>query len=802
MYNNSENPVGTEDTKVKVKPGPKDRTKLFHIYNPVSGSIYQLDMRKLKMWMDMDDLSMNMSNDAQMMAAVNALSLEEKNNVFSIMGLETKPFPFEINPWKGAASVDMSFRVLAERTRDGDGFEDPVQELIDDKIFYADEYHTIASQGLMGVNPNTIFPVKTILGIGKGFLTETPMEEGQEYPVYDMYLGKGSLSKTRILLDDHGYPSSIVIKYPFKESPYWNFFIEVTLALPEFAQKIVLGDIPRTQGLFEFFLKEGYAVRGLSLNRFTWKKGGNLIEYNITSKHLYQSFIMIRKANGDTSIDAKYALGVELTERMKAVGVWEEVLYQRARRHQDDAVARIDSKDKVKTALFLEQAIELYAQCDYLHREEALAHKLFCRWLLSRMAGHLKNEKLRVHHLRTVFSELAELHDWQHFEKFIKLLLMQEKELPMAVIQDYLPLPEMDKDFFVEEDTYKRLLGLWDETMNEKSQAPIGEDKAEWHYKTAQIASQIGLKDTARRHLILFFRTASEDIQRQKWMLEGKEQIHDFAKNLGALEAYHLFARKMAAHAGHQRTHRNLNDMRVVERKRYRWDIISWSMAEARWASHVAYMSAGKKGQDEKVQQFYAQAYNALNDAVMHIDYSEDYTAEQLEYMAEGFVSMASVGYGLQDQNLLNFVFDQLEALWISTPSFDIYKIIHVLYDNADQKKMADYLIDEWLKAFEGRMFEKEDLFALGEVYYTAESYEDAAKAYNLILKKHGKELTLTEANLIYEQFKRMRAFSYTDAIIMEEGIYEWIDGYKKEQMLYIDEIETIFPYIRAMREV
>ena len=758
---------------------------VYEIYDPVNLKLYSIDINEIRFWLDVPKLQEDYSKIPELRQSFGAMETDKREYFLKLMDKHETIIPFQIRHWTGIPGVNIGFDLNIVHTHDTASHYDAVNSRIRDSIFFEKSIRTLPQNANIHIE-NKYFPVRAIYGISEDFWDVQDLTHEHALPVFDQNVNTTPESTTRILLDSTGRLNPVEIIVTLMTVENWTYQLRITF-MPSVDPSLVLWpNIPNAKPLYEFFNNQGYKIRGETGKRVIWEneKEGNIIEYNTPPPHLFNPFLVIKQHNGEEDLLARNKLGKELIERMRKTGLWDEILYFRAYLLETKALGKIQNKNKTAADILLSEAIMQYDECEENMWGPAQSEAMFCAWLKSRIAVGKGDKEVEYRSYMSIARRLAEGHLWKEFAWFLNKVHQEDRKMPMKIIKDFLPMAPLDKYYFVDQKSYKEILEFWDFAYA-KEKRPENVQPSVWHYRLSKQAYDIGLKETAKAHLLRFFRETEREKRTVSWMVDGVEELMEYSIKLGLKDRYFKFAQTMVKNIEVMKKREGMGDMSAIGRKAYRWSLLVMTLSESRWALHSAVLlQKENREKRDQIKLWFKKSYETFRESILHYDPTEDYTKEQSCLIGKGFVSAYHLGFNYRDEQLMGYVQQLATELWEKNPSKELYLALHSIFSTERRQEMADLLIGNWIsdvKEKEGKfVLDVKRTIELSSLYLGVEEWEEASKTMNYGLSNF--EWNFEDLNEIFESFLVLQKYAPQHAVLCEKDLSRWIEIFKEEQ--------------------
>lgn len=779
--------------------------KQIKIYDPIHTKIYNLNFDEMRFWINTPIFQKFFKQDNQSNDSFQRLDGTNRENFLQFLDKNEVIMPFKMNDWEGIPGMSVSFTLFADHNLHGNSFHDKVNQGIRDRFFSGKNIYTKKEELFATIGGET-FPMPTVFYFSEEFCKTEELPPETAYPIFQSYIGNGTDFNEKFFINYGGDVEPIVFNVPVYEEKDWVYYLSVKIEPTVDFEDVLWTNTPKVRHLFDFFAENGFKVRSEGQHRafFENKENGDIIEYNNPPSHLYPPFISIRQHKGRTDFKSRNSLGKELMNKMKKEGLWEEILHFRAYLLETEALSRIQNKNKKPADQLLSNAIAKYDICEGHLMGQAQLEAIFCAWLKSRIAVDKQDKYVELKSYDSILTRYANLHMWEDFLWFLDHISEEDKNNAFKSVRHHLPIYGLDKYYFMNKSTYKRILEYWDKGSI-KEKRPKKSNIAEWHYNLAHQAYDIGLKDTSRHHLLMFFRLTQRNPEGSEWAIEGTEELLDFAIKVDARKQYLKFSQTMSDFMRQKRKEKGIGDMSAIGRKEYRWILLTLTLSEARWAFHSAYLL--KKENKEKVEpikRWFRAAYEAFYESILHYDATEDYTKEQTVTIGKGFLTGYHLAFTLKDENQMSYLLDLTSELWERNPSKELYLAIHSMFSKEERKIMADSLITNWIEEVKEEtgsfVLDLEKVIILSDLYLSVEEWEDCAKTLNYGLSKL--EWNFEALNDAFKTFMSLQKFSPEHAETCEESMYIQVNKYQEEKKTNVQIGKNVKSRIKRINEL
>lgn len=761
--------------------------KQIKIYDPIHTKVYTLNFDELRFWFDIPAFQRLFNQQNELNNAFQRLDGVNRENFLKFLDTNESLLPFKVNNWEGIPGMELSLTLHVQHNLNGNAFHDHVNQGIRDRFFSGKNIFTQKEKMYATIASET-FPMDTLFYISEEFCKTELLTPETPYPIFQSYIGNGTDFDEKFLLNYSGEIDPVSFNIPIYQEREWTYSLEVVIKPITPHEDVLWTNTPKVRHLFDFFADNGFKVRTEGPHRtfFENTERGDLVEYNIPPSHLYPPFINIRKHNGKLDFNSRQVLGEQLMEKMKKEGLWEEILHFRAYLLETEALSRIQNNNKKPADKLLSEAIEKYELCDGHLRSQAQLESIFCAWLKSRIAVNKGDKFIELRSYDSILSRYANLHLWEDFLWFLDHSHHEDKQNALKSVRNHLPILDLDKYFFMNKATYKRILEYWDRA-SVSVKRPKKENVSEWHYNLAYQSYDIGLKDTARYHLLMFFKLTQKNPEGSEWAIEGTEELLDFAIKVDARKQYMRFAQTMAEFMRRKRKEEGIGDMSAIGRKEYRWILLTLTLSEGRWAFHSGYLlKKENKEKPEQIKRWFKSSYEAFYEAILHYDATEGYTKAQTVTIAKGFVTGYHLAFTMKDENFISYLLDLSRELWKRNPSKELYVALQSLFSKEERKEMADSLITKWMEEVKRETgsftLDVEKVLILSDLYLSVEEWEDCAKTLNYGLTKLNWDFE--PLNSAFKTFLSLQKFAPEQSEICEVKLYALISDFQNEKAI------------------
>lgn len=760
--------------------------ELINIYDPIQNKIHRLNFNEIRFWVDVAFFQKLFKTEKEVQNSFQRLDGVIKENVMQFLDSHEKPLPLPINNWNGIPGLKINFTIHADFSLNANSFHDNVQQNVRNKIFSNKELFTKRENMFLNVKDEQL-PLSTVISISNEFYSSDQIKPTEEFPVFDRYLGNGSNFADKFFINYLGEVEPIHFNLPLYEEADWKYYISVTITQTMDYKNVLWLNVPKMKYFFDFMGERGYRLRedGPDLIYLEQPKTRSILEYSIPSSQFYPPFITVREHEGSLDFEDRDRLGEELRTEMEEEGLLDEIQHFRAYLLETEALNKIQNKNKTPADELLSDAIAEYDKCEGDIKNQANLEAVFCAWLKSRIAVSKSDLKVKERAFSNILERYADKHLWEEFIFFLDLLEEEDRGVAQRLVRPFLPVMELDKFHLMSPTTYKRILEYWDKGAS-KDKCPNNANLSEWHYSMSLQAYDIGLKETARKHLISFFRATQRNPEGSEWTIEGTEEMLDFAVKVEAKSQYKRFAQTMANFMKKKRKTKGIGDMSAIGRKEYRWTLLSIAMSEARWAFHTAFIQK-KENREKKefIKEYFLASHDAMLEAIHHYDPTEFYTKDQTIIIGKGFWLGYQLGFQLRHEPFMIHLLELARELWKRNPSKELYQAIHTMFHKDERKEMADLVISNWIEEVKEKtgafILDIERVTVLADLYLSVEEWENCAKTL-----KHGLtklEWNFEDLNKVFKTFYSLHKYDLSAASICEEEIYHWIQVHINEKI-------------------
>lgn len=777
-------------------------SKQIVIYNPITLKKHTFSFNELRLWIDVKTLQRLVVSNIRYKSQFDSLPPEQRENFLRFIDKHEETQIFKINPWKEIPGLKLTFDLRIRYDENARVFFDSVNKVIHDNFFYKKKIFTFAKDEYIFIS-DACFPVKVVYGISEDFYFEQPLKEDEKLPVFDYYSGSDSNLDKRIMLNQNSIVSPVVFTFPIYSEACWVYELVFTVENTIDDKYLLWNNIPRIKKVYNFFYNEGFTVKGDGIKQVIWERDGDIIEYNQTPSMYHLPFVLVKQHEYKTDVYSRSQLGKEILEKMESSGLLEEINFYKANTLVAQALDVLNTNNKKLSDTLLIEAIEFYDKCQGHLWGVAKLETVFCEWLKTRIANYYGDKDYKFNAYQNILHHYIEMRTWDDLVWFIGVL-KQDKDFPFNAIKDVLPLSPIDKHFMIKSNTYKELLNYWDEALR-KETCQSNLSLSEWHYTRSKEAYEVGIIDLAAKRLKLFFRETEKDPSKSKWAEKGTEELLDYAMKVNCSEEYLRFAKSMASYFAGVRRSQSIGDMSAIGRKNYRWALFRWCIAESRWAFHAGYLlTKSRKPNQEEINNWYKQSYEAFTEAMLYYDITENYDIEQVKVIAHGFVTFYNTAFSIKDYEMMDYALDLLRELWSKYYTTEVYTIIHGVFNKEERTQMADFLIESWMQQSsdsEGNLeLDKDKIIELIKLYISVEEWEDATSAMEYGLTNF--DWDFYSLNSLYELYLILQEHYPKVVDICEEILYNWINVYIEETLNIVSAMPNLRNRICKIQKV
>lgn len=771
-------------------------TKIINIYDPIHNKVHTLDFEEIRFWLDIKQFQRQFNQITEINNAFHSLDGIHKEYVLKFLDYHDVDNEIPFIQWKGLEGYNVAFELKAIHSLHAASFRDHIQQSVKDKAFFEKKLYSQNNHSLLSIQGQTI-PVNSTFLMSEHFVETHELKPYERYPVYESYIGNGTDFEDKFLLNYLGEVEPMDFEVPLYEEDDWVYALRVIITPLESHEEVLWLNVPKSKFIHDFFEGKGYTEyrEGEFLVYFENEDEGNVIEFSMPPSHLYPSFISIRQVNDKRGLETRKKVGADLMNELKETGIWDEIVYFRGYLLETDALAKVQNRNKVHADKLLSQAIAEYDKIEGSMLGHAQLEAIFCAWLKNRIATSVNDKAVRKRSVENILLRFAELHMWEEFLWFLDHIVVEEKEVVYAAIREHLPIQELDKYYMMKKETYTRILEYWDKSTY-KIKKPDKSMLSNWFYNLAIQSYDIGLKDTAKHNLIMFFRLTHKNPENSIWTIEGTEELLEFAIKVGARKEYRKFAETMSKYMLKKRKQMGIGDMSAIGRKEFRYSLLVNTLSEARWAFHSGFiLMKENKEKKELIRKHFLAASDAMHEAFMHYDPTEYYTVEQTVTIGKGFVTAYHLGFNMRNEEYMNYILELARELWSINPSKELYEALHGIFHKEERMGMAEKVIDDWISNIrkETGKFEldSEKVIILSDLYLSVEEWENCAKTILHGLEKM--EWNFENLNKLFVTFYALQRFSPEHAQTVEYMMYEWIN-------YYIGIKQELTPYAKGVR--
>lgn len=771
-------------------------TKQINIYDPIHNKVYTLDFEEIRFWLNIKQFQRQFKQIPELNNAFHTLDGMHKEYILKFLDYHDVDNEIPIVNWSGIPGFNVAFELRVNHSQNAASFRDRIQQSVKDKAFFEKKIFSQRNMSYVQIQGQTL-PIESDFLMSNHFMEVHTLKPYERYPVYESYIGNGTDFDDKFLLNYLGEVEPIDFEIPLYEEDDWVYSIRAVITPLENHEDTLWLNVPNSKVIYEFFQSKGYTEyrEGISTVYFEHEEEGSVIEFSLPPVHLYPPFISIRQHQNSLELKVRRELGMTLMQELKETGIWDEIVNYRGYLLEADALLKVQNRNKVHADKLLSQAIMEYDKIEGTLKGVSQLEAIFCAWLKNRIATFVNDKAVKKRSAENILLRYAELHMWEDFLWFLDHIVLEEKEIVYAAIREHLPIQELDKYYMMSKETYTRILEYWDKSTY-RIKKPDKNVLSNWYYNLALQSYDIGLKETARHNLVMFFKTTHRNPENSVWAIEGTEELLEFAIKVGARKEYRKFAETMAKYMAKKRKQMGIGDMSAIGRKEFRYSLLTNTLSEARWAFHAGFiLKKENKEKKELIRKHFIAASEAMHEAFMHYDSTESYTVAQTVTIGKGFVTAYHLGFNMKNEEYMYYILDLARELWSKNQSKELYEALHGIFQKEERMVMADKVINDWISNIrkETGKFEldMEKVIILSDLYLSVEEWDNCAKTILHGLEKM--DWDFDSLNKIFITFYELQKYAPDHAYAAEGKMYEWIN-------YFIQEKHTLIPYAKGVR--